>query len=368
MDAPIPSLRVVFTDDEIEEVGRATETILRCGWLTLGRYTTEFEVAFAHFLGCRYAIAVNSGTSALEIIFRAIGIEGKRVLVPANTNFATAAAALHAGGTVSFVDGGLFLDIDDLQAKLSADVAAVVVVHIGGFVTPEMAEIVHVCRSRGVFLVEDAAHAHGAKFAGCPAGRLADAGAFSFFPTKVMTTGEGGIITTDDAGVNGAARALRDQGKDFTRDIHVLLGNSWRMSEFAAALGAVQLCRLDAIVADRRRALSLYAAAFQGNEQLEFVTAPPNTDCSGYKAIAILRDGSQKARLRTTLQQEQIAMGRGVYDVPLHKQPVFAHLAAGQRFPLAEAFSERHICLPLWRGITSDVILRVARSTKSVCS
>ena len=209
----IPPTKVFFPKEDIVAIQEGVAQILESGRLTLGEYTKAFEEDFARLVGTEHAIAVNSGTSAVEMVLRGLRIgAGDSVIVPTNTFFATAAAVIHAGATPIFVDCDetLSLDVDGVRAALRPDTKAVIVVHIGGFITPRMHELVELCRERGVLLIEDAAHAQGSSFAGRPAGAFGHAATFSFYPTKVMTSGEGGMIVTNDTELAERCRTFRD--------------------------------------------------------------------------------------------------------------------------------------------------------------
>src|SRR5256885_16676016 len=172
---------------------------LQTGALTLGPYTRELEDAFRARHDAPFAVAVSSGTSAIEIILRTIGVEGREVIVPANPFFATAAAVIHAGGTPRFADVApdtLALSASTVEAALGDDTAGVVLVHIGGAITPEVDAIRALCERRGLFLLEGAAHAHGSSLDGRAAGTFRGASALSFHPPNVMTNGEGGSVAT----------------------------------------------------------------------------------------------------------------------------------------------------------------------------
>ncbi|MGO4649920.1 DegT/DnrJ/EryC1/StrS family aminotransferase [Nocardia sp. 2YAB30] len=210
----IPPFTAAVPDDEIATVLAAAEQIMRAGRLVLGAHTEVLETTVAVMAGTRYAIAVNSGSTALEIIYKTVDVQGRTVLMPTNTNYATAAAALAAGAQVRFYDAGLYPDLADLERRLTGDVSAVVVVHIGGYITPDLPQIMQLCEAAGIALIEDAAHAHGSTFGDRPAGGFGYAAAFSLFATKVVTTGEGGLITTDDPDLDRLARVYRNQGRD----------------------------------------------------------------------------------------------------------------------------------------------------------
>src|SRR3954451_11814912 len=197
----IEAARVVFGKADREEVLRRVDESLQSGSLTLGPNTIELEQHFAARHGSLLAVATSSGTSALEIIARSLDVRDKEVIVPSNTFFATAAAIIHAGGRVRFADVDphtLALDPISIEAALTPATVGVVHVHIGGLVSPHIVEIADLCRRRGLWLVEDAAHAHGSSHDGRSAGTFGVAAAFSLYPTKVITSAEGGMILTSD--------------------------------------------------------------------------------------------------------------------------------------------------------------------------
>ncbi|MGX1811456.1 DegT/DnrJ/EryC1/StrS family aminotransferase [Nocardia sp. NPDC055321] len=349
----IPPFTAQIPADEIETTVAAVRDILSSGQLILGEHTTAFEAAVADMAGTRYAIAVNSGTIALEIIFRSLGVDGRTVLVPTNTNYATAAAAINAGARVRLYDSGLYPDLADVHDKLTPDVAAVVVVHIGGHLSPELPRLVELCAAAGVPLIEDAAHAHGSSLGTRPAGSHGHAAAFSFFTTKVVSTGgEGGAITTDDPALDHAARQYRDQGKDHA-GTHILWGGSWRMTEIGAALGNAQLAHLSRDIDSRTQVIDRYTDALTGAG----LTFPDRHGrLSGHKAIAVLGPGIDRDRLREDLRARGVGLGKGVYDQPLHTLPVLDGFGLGHLYPLADDFADRHICLPLWRGMSAPIV------------
>jgi dTDP-4-amino-4,6-dideoxygalactose transaminase len=300
---------------------------------------------------------VNSGTSALEIIFRSIGVEGREVIVPANTFYATAGAVVHAGGRPRFTDcdpSTFALDADAVERAIGRNTAAVVLVHIGGIITPAVDRIKALCGARGIALVEDAAHAQGATFDGRAAGSFGRASAFSFYPTKVMTSGEGGILLTDDEELYREARIYRDQGKEgFTTNFHIRLGYNWRLSEPHAVIGLAQLRRLPEFIERRREIAAIYNEGLAQIEGLGTVLPPDGASSNYYKYMAYL-DGANRSELKKALREKfDIGLSGEVYDTPLHQQPVFADYAEGP-LPGAEHICARHICLPVSATMTAD--------------
>lgn len=366
----VPAFRLPLTAEDRAAVLATIDGSLSSGSLTLGPVTHAFEEAFALRHGRRYAVAVSSGTAALEIILRAIGVEGREVIVPTNTFFATAAAVLHAGGIPRLVDvvaSTLALSADTVEAAVTDRTAAVILVHIAGTVTPEVDAIALLCDRRGVRLIEDAAHAHGSAWAGRPAGSFGLAAAFSFYPTKVMTAGEGGMIVTDDTHVRDEAVIYRDQGKaGFLGGDHVRLGYAWRMSEMHAALGAVQLARLDEHIAVRRDTARRYDDGLAGVAGITTLPTPEACDVNVYKYVALLDDGIDRGAFKAELRRAHgVQLTGEVYALPLHRQPVFADLAGGP-FPVADDVCRRHVCLPVHSDMTEAEATYVIGAVRSV--
>jgi dTDP-4-amino-4,6-dideoxygalactose transaminase len=343
------------------EIAAAIADILTTGALTLGPYTRRFEAAFAGAHGAAHAVAVASGTAALEISLRAVGVAGRDVVVPANTFYATAAAVLRAGARPVFadVDAATFaLSPATADAALTANTAAVVLVHIGGLITPAAAEIRRLCDRRGVALVEDAAHAHGSTCDGRFAGSFGIAAAFSFYPTKVVTSGEGGMILTPSAEIAGEARIYRDQGKgSFGANHHVRHGYAWRMSEQNAVTGLVHLRRMEQAIARRREVAARYDKGLAGLDGLQPLAEPARCRSNIYKYIAVLPEGAERARFKRELaERHDVRLAGEVYDLPLHRQPVLADFGGGAPLPVAESLCARHVCLPVHSDMTDDEV------------
>lgn len=365
----ISAAPIYFPDEDRRAILDLIDEVLRSGQLTLGKHGRAFEEAFARLVGVKHAIAVNSGTSSLEIIFRALGVEGRQVIVPTNTFVATAAAVLHAGGRVRFADVDpetLCLDARRLEAALSADTAGVVVVHIGGLVAPGIERILSLCRARGLWVVEDAAHAQGASHRGRQAGAFGVAGSFSFYPTKVMTSGEGGMIVTDDDRIRDEALVYRDQGKaGFHTNVHTRLGYNWRMSELHAVVGLSQLRRLGEFIDARRKIAAVYDHALGNSGPLVPLRPPERAYTNYYKYVAFLRAPIDRAALKRVLRERYgVPLTGEVYELPCHKQPVFEALATAS-FPDAEVACASHVCLPISPRMTTEEAEYVVTSVRT---
>lgn len=349
----IPAAKIYFSEEDKKDISTKIEEVLTTGQLTLGKYGKELEEAFAQYVGTKYAVAVNSGTSALEIILRALDIEGCSVIVPTNTFFATPASVLHAGGKIIFADiaENLCLDTASVERNIREDTKGVIIVHIGGTVPPQVEQIQKICKARGLFLIEDAAHAHGSTLDGKFAGSLGQAAAFSFYPTKVITSAEGGMITTDDEKIYQRALAFRDQGKaGFHANVHTELGNNWRMSEVHAVIGLSQFHRLKEFIENRRKIARIYDAELEGVEKLSLLEIPPGVKSNYYKYTALLDKGMDRAALKKELKEKyKVSLSGEVYELPCHLQPIFKDSGSYKDgdYPIAEDLCRRMVCLPI---------------------
>lgn len=360
----IAAARPCFAETDLTEILPAVEQVLRSGWLILGEYTHEFETRFKEYVGAQHAVAVSSCTAGLQIVLRFYGVEGREVILPTNNFPGVVSAVLYEGGTPVLADMNattFCVDTDDLLARITSRTAGVIVVHIAGLIYPDIDKLREICEARGLFLVEDASHAHGAAIDGRRAGSLAETACFSFYPTKIMTTVTGGMITTRNADLAAYARSLRHHGQGQQREEFVNMGNDWCMSEIHAILGLHQLKRLDENVDHRNRLVAWYREGLADAEWLTIPTYPPRFRHAYYKLPMLLHEGVDVRQFRRILETEfQIENGT-VYDPPCHLQPVFRGrlgLQAGT-LPQAERGLRQQFCPPVHARVSSDEVHRV---------
>mgnify|MGYP001110332119 CR=1 FL=1 len=368
----IPAAKIYFPEEDKRDISAKIEEILTTGQLTLGKYGKQFEEEFARYVGAKYAVAVSSGTSALEIILRTLDIQGYSVIVPTNTFFATPAAVLHAGGKVMFADAteNLCLDPESVQRNIRKDTKGVIIVHIGGVIPPQVKPIQEICRAHNLFLMEDAAHVQGSTLDGKMAGSFGIAAAFSFYPTKVITSSEGGMITTNDENIYKRTLVFRDQGKaGFYGNIHTELGNNWRMSEIHAVIGLSQFHRLEEFIQHRRKITKIYNAGLEKLPGVTPIKLPPQVKSNYYKYTAILDKSLDRATIKKELKEKyQIGLSGEVYELPCHLQPIFKD-SGGYKdgdYPVAEDLCRRMICLPISAVMTKEEAEYVIDSLKKV--
>ena len=301
------------------------EKILTSGKLILDKFTEEFEYKFAKYVNTKYAICVNSGTTALEILLSYyIKKKMMKVAVPTNTNFATVASIIKAGGYP------VYLDMTLKSYCSSYD------------------------ELKNIFLIEDCAHAHGSKYNNIHAGSFKDGGAFSFFPTKVMTTIEGGLISTNDIKLRDFAISMRNQGKGKAKFgcYHIDMGNSWRMSEISALMGILQLKKLNQMIKKRSDIYKIYTNSLK-KTKIKFVSSEHMNSSSNYKFIIVCKNLNHLTKVKNELKKYNIITGGGVYELPCHKQPVFKKFNKFcENLTVAENFCPLQICLPLTSGMS----------------
>jgi perosamine synthetase len=348
-----------FSEGSLQMILHEIEFTLRSGRLTDGPQATDFEEKFAKYSGVKYAVAVNSGTAALEVALRCLGVKGKEVIVPTNTFVSTPNAVLFAGGIPVFADmkeDTLCIDPDDVKSKFSDKTAGVIAVHVAGLVCPQISELKQFCKNNDLFLIEDAAHAHGAMINGQKAGTIGNAGCFSFYPTKVMTSCEGGMITTNDTELAETARCLRTCGQTKDKQV-VMLGHNWRLNEMAAIVGKHQLETLDVFIAKRNEIARAYERNLKGLQGVSLFNKPSNIRHSYYKYPVRLDAGLNREKL-SSLLKERFGIETGhVYYPPCHLQPLYLEkYSLKGKLPVAETVLNQVMCLPMHVGLnTKDV-------------
>jgi len=342
---------------EIEAAGAAE--VIASGWLIQGERVALFEQRFAAMVGTEHAIAVNSGSSALLVAMAALGVgPGDEVISPDVTFVSTASAALFLGARPVFVDIELDhygIDPDRIAAGITENTKVIVPVHYAGH-SAQMEPILALARERGVAVLEDAAESHLSRYEGeARTGSLGDMGIFSFTPSKPMTTGEGGMIVTDDSELAEHCRRFRnfgDHGKFDWRD----LGFNFRMPEAMGAIGLGQLDRLEEAIALRRAIGKRYNEAFAGPGYIE-VPKERTPEDANYQLYTIrVLDGARVARDELQAELAARRIGSRLYYPVMHRQGVFAAHGpfADADFPNAIEFERTALSLPIFPGLSED--------------
>jgi dTDP-4-amino-4,6-dideoxygalactose transaminase len=370
---PIPFYRPSVSEEEIAEV---VDT-LRSGWLTMGPKTRLFEERFAARVGAEHAIAVNSATSGLHLGLDAMDMQpGDEVLVPTITFAATGATVIHAGATPVLVDcepDTLNLDVEDAARKCGPRTRAVVPVHIAGHPC-DMDRVAALARNRDLRVMEDAAHAIPATYRGRTIGSISELTVFSFYATKNLTTGEGGMVTTADAELADRLRMRRLHGMSRDAWKRYRSDGSWRYdvaypgfkyntTDVAASLGLVQLGRLDAMQARRGAIAQRYMAALRDCRELELPTVRPEVEHAWHLFIVRVNHEMLTVHRDAVIEALNAAgVGTSVHFIPLHVHSYYRDRFGynDSRLPQASRQWERMISLPLFPGLSDADVDRVA--------
>ncbi len=352
-----------FSKKDIEEIISQLEVILNGnGLLTKGPKVKEFEKLFAKYIGSNFGVAVNSGTSALELALKSICInDGDEVIVPTQTFVSTASSVINNGGIPIFceINQNHLIDFDDLKAKITDNTKAVIIVHFAGLIHPDIWQIKTYLKERNIYLIEDAAHAHGAQIDNVFAGNIGDFGCFSFYSTKIMTTGgEGGFITTNNEKLFDLCSSLGAIGidKKSKNEIYINSGSNNRLTEFQAIMGISQLNKLEFFVKHRNEIAGIYKyrlSRLVEEGKIKFQEYPKNIR-HPFWMFMVLIDNKDHNRIdiKNTLMKDNININ-WPYQPLLHQQPVFSHLNQ-INLKKSEEYARNHLCLPIHLGISTE--------------
>jgi dTDP-4-amino-4,6-dideoxygalactose transaminase len=379
-DWKVPLADVVLGPEEIAAV---TE-VLKSGWLSMGPKTQEFEGRFARFLGVRHALAVANGTAALHLACEVLGLTaGDEVLCPALTFVASANAILYTGARPVFVDingpDNLNLSVADAAGKVTDRTKAIMVVHYGGYPC-DLDGIKALAQRQGLRMIEDCAHAPGAVYQSAQgprlAGTLGDIGCFSFFANKNMTTGEGGMVVTDNDELAERIKIARShgmttltwdrhRGHSFSYDV-VARGYNYRLDEMRAALGIVQLAHLEERNARRGELARAYHDKLRGLDRLEvpFLDAPAGS--THHLLPILLKDNGPRRDFMAALARQGIQTS--IHYPPVHLFSYYRSLRGeghGQRLPRTEETAARLVTLPLYPTLNMDQLEMVSAAIYS---
>ena len=347
------------------------------GQLSMGSRVAEFEREFARLCNVPHAVAFPSCTSAMEAALLALGVgPGDEVLVPVETFVATGMVVSLVGATPVFTEvspATFCMDFEDAEKRITSRTKGVIVVHFGGLIAPELPAFVDRMHQLGKFVIEDAAHAPGAELDGKMAGSFGDAGCFSFYPTKVITTGEGGMLTTSTSSLAQTARSLQSRGRDMDNPLesYIERGRNNRFTEIAAAMGLSQLRCLPDFLGARRRVAEVYDELLLQSELFMPVLPGEGSRPSYWRYVAVPTLDIDRMELKQRLAADRISID-WAYDPPLHLQPVFKKMLGTSEgmLPESEKLLAKHICLPVharMRDIDCEfVVERVLHHARSL--
>ena len=346
---------------------------LRTNWISSkGKYIEAFEEGFADYCGCKYGIATTSGTTALHLALTSIDIgPGDEVIVPAFTMIATVFAVIYTGAKPVLVDAEPAtwnIDHTKIEGKITDKTRVILPVHIYGHPC-EMKAIMEIAEKYNLWVVEDAAEAHGAEYRGKKAGCLGHISCFSFYANKIITTGEGGMVVTNEANIAQKARLLKDLAfSPEKRFLHTEIGFNYRMTNIHAAIGLAQLEKIDDLVVARRHNAHYYNSLLK---DIPGITLPVEKEKAKnvYWMYGILIEnefGLSRDELMVKLKEKGIETRAFFY--PMHQQPVFQKmdLFKGGKYPVAENLAQKGLYLPSGSGLKKEEIEQICQAIKQI--
>ena len=344
-----------------EEEKKAVMDVLDSGMLASGKWVKEFEKKFGEYIGVKHAIATTSGTQALILALNAIDVRGKEVLVPSFTFIASATSIIAAGGHPVFVDvkeDTFNIDPEDVRKKITDNTVAIMPVHLYGQ-SADMDEIMEIAEEQDLFVIEDACQAHGARWKGKKVGGIGDIAAFSFYPTKNMTTGEGGMVTTNDGVMAEKIRMLINHGQT-ERYHHSELGWNYRMTNIAAAIGLEQLKKLEENNRKRRR-----NALFYDEKLSEYVEIPYVDERAYHVYHQYTIKTSKREKIAESFRKNDVGYGI-YYPIPVHRQRIMESLGYSSKLPVTEKLSEEVISVPVHPHVSekdAEIVINIIKNS-----
>jgi dTDP-4-amino-4,6-dideoxygalactose transaminase len=366
-----------------EDEARAAADVIRSGWLTMGPKTVEFEQNFASYVGARHAIGVSSCTAALHLALEAVGLkQGDEVLVPTTTFTATAEVVVYFKAIPVLVDVDpitLCIDPEEARKKVTSRTRAILPVHFAGQPC-DMDRIKDLAASHNLHVIEDAAHSLPASFQGTPVGAISKLTAFSFYATKTLTTGEGGMVTTEDDELADRMKMMRlhgigrDAWKRYSSEgswyYEVLnAGFKYNLTDMQSAIGIVQLNKCTEMRSLRARIARQYTEAFSQYEELETPTVLADRESAWHLYVLRLHlDRLKIGRSEFIEQLKQRGVGTSVHFIPLHLHPYYrdAYHYCHESFPVALREYCRSISLPIYPGMSPDQVAYVIEQVSKV--
>ncbi len=337
-----------------------------------GEYINRFESAFAEFCGVKHALTCSNGTTALHLALLALDVgPGDEVIVPTLTFVATANTVRYCGGTPVFVDAEpdtWDMDIAAIEAKITSRTKGIIVVHLFGHPV-DMRAIRAIADRHGLFVVEDAAQAHGAECEGRRVGSFGDVGTFSFFGNKIITTGEGGMLVTNDDWIADKVRLLKSHGMDPQRKYWFpVIGYNYRMTNTAAAIGLGQIEKIDWHLSRRAEVAKWYREELEGVPGLSWQIEQPWARHVWWMFSVVLDEKLPVDRDQVMSDLRGAGIETRPVVIPIHALPPYLDFARGEEFPISERLAGRGINLPTWAKLTREDVRYVCANFLSVCN
>lgn len=366
----IPVCIPTIGEEELKNVEEAIKT----NWISSkGRFVKEFEEKFAEYLGVKYAVSTTSGTTAIHLALASLKIrEGDEVIVPSFTMIASVLPIIYQGAKPILVDADektWCINVDKIEEKITDKTKAIMPVHIYGHPC-DMDKINEIAEDYDLYVIEDAAEAHGAEYKGKKAGSLGDIACFSFYANKIITTGEGGMIVTDNKKIYERAKLLKDLAFiSKRRFLHYHIGFNYRMTNLQAAIGLAQLKKIDKLAEARRKNAYIYNKYLK---DVDGIILPPEEPWAKnvywMYSILVKKDNFGLSAEELALKLKENGIETRPFFVPMHRQPVFLKLGLfkDEKYPIAEWLSKSGLNLPSSSSLREDEIKFITEKIREV--
>ena len=361
-----------FFKNDINFILKQLKLILQGkGLLSMGRYVKKFEKNYSKFNGSKYSIVTSSGTAALEIILQSLKIgKNDEVILPSQTFIASATSIINVGAKPIFseVDSNFLLDFEKFQNLINKKTKAVIIVHYCGLIHERINEIRKILKEKKIFLVEDASHAHGASIDKIKAGNFSDAAAFSLYSSKIITSGEGGIITTNNKSIYEKCSSIRSRGLDIKKDYEVYsnLGSNFRFTEVQALLALAQLKNIKIFISHRMKVAQSYDKILEQavlQKKIRIINYSSNIIHPYWKYTVFLLKKQKRAKIKKEMNKKSIEID-WAYEPLVHLQPIMKKLYNNKKgmLPYSENLSKTHINFPTHYGINLKQATIIAKT------
>ena len=364
----IPLTRPYFSKDSIKKISKSIPEILKSGTLMMGKWNKKLEKNFSKIIGCEYSLTTNTCTTAIQIALEYFKVKGFDVLVPSGSFQSGISAIKWAGAKPILVDmnpSTLSFSLEDLKKKITPKTKGIIWVHVTGVISSEYKKIINFAKSNNLFIIEDCAHAQGSSIDGKKAGTLGDVGVFSFFPSKIMTTGAGGMLTTSNSKLVEFTMKMRIFGRNINKPGVSLEGNDWFMDEIRACIGYYQLFDFKKNLNRRREIAKKYDNAFKNHNKIKTLEIFKNNKSSYYQYPIFLPSDINRENLISNLKQKYKISTKRIW-LPTHQEEIFKNLEFDRNTLLeTEKTFNSSLCLPIFYSLKNREVDKIINSLMS---
>ena len=367
----IPLTKPYFSNQKLKKISRNIKNILSNGNLINGKWTKAFEKSFIKLVGTKHALTTNTCTTAIQICLSFFNARDHDILVPSGSFQTNISAIRWAGANPILVDMDpktLTFSLDDLRSKITKKTKGIIWVHVTGYISPEYKKIVNFAKKNNLFIIEDCAHAHGASINNKMAGTFGDAGCFSFYPSKILTTGTGGMITTNNSRLANYAKRMRFLGRNLNGKGVSLEGNDWFMDEVRSCIGFFQMQDLKNILVKRNSIAKIYNKYFENNKKIRILENNKSTKSSYYQYPIFIKNLRIRDKLVKVLNKKYKIASKKIW-LPTHQEKIFKNIKFNRRtLKKTEKTFASSICLPIFASLTEKKAKYIAKIVLSSIS